>query len=135
MRKYLIILLCVTLILVSVALALMKVGNEYYQMIMPVIPLYFALVTGIEHWAVVESMRKSPRTFVKNFLGITVAVLFVHLLVLSVWMFTHASEAKGFALAFCICYVTYLIFETVALAMLVRETAKKNEEAKKNFVE
>lgn len=135
MRKYLVILLCITLVLVLAALALLQTGNENYQAVMPFIPLYFAMVTGLEHWAVVESMRKSPRTFVKNFFGITVGVLFVHLMVMSAWMFTHAKEAKWFALAFCVCYVVHLVFETTALALLMRKAGKKNNEKEKKFAE
>ena len=135
MRKYLVILLCITLVLVLAALSLLWTGNENYQTIMPLIPLYFAVVTGLEHWAVVESMRKSPRTFVKNFFGITVGVLFVHLMVMSIWMFTHAKEAKWFAVAFCVCYVVHLVFETTALAMLMRNANKKNDEEKKKSAE
>ena len=135
MRKYYIALLCITLVLVVAALALLWTGHPAYQCVMPFIPLYFAVVTGLEHWAVVESMRKSPRTFVKNFLGITVGVLFVHLVAMAAWMFTHASEARWFAVAFCVCYAVHLVFETAALALLVRNTARKNEEDKKNSAE
>ena len=135
MKRYLIILLSITLLLVLAALVPMWTGDARYQCVMPFIPLYFALVTGVEHWAVVESMNKSPRTFVKNFLGITVGVLFVHLVVMSLWMFTHAREAKWFAVAFCVCYVVYLVLETAALALLVRNAGKKNKEIEKKSAE
>lgn len=135
MRKYIVKLLIVTLLLVISALALMMAGWEHYQTVMPFIPLYFAVVTGVEHWAILESMRKSPRTFVKNFLGVTVGVLFVHLAVMSLWMFTHVQQAKWFAVAFCVCYAAHLFFETIALVVLMRNANKKNEEEKKNSAE
>ena len=135
MRKYLVKLLIVTLLLVVTALALMMAGWDNYQRVMAFIPLYFAVVTGVEHWAVLESMRKSPRTFVKNFLGITVGVLFVHLAAMSLWMFTHVQQAKWFAVAFCVCYVAHLFFETVALVVLMRKAGKKDEEEKKKSAE
>ena len=135
MKKYLIILLSITVLLVLAMFVPLWSGGEKFQCVMPFIPLYFAVVTGLEHWTVVESMRKSPRTFVKNFLGITVGVLFVHLVAMAAWMFTHASEARWFAVAFCVCYAVHLVFETAALALLVRNTARKNEEDKKNSAE
>lgn len=135
MKKYLIVLLCITLVLVVAMFVPLWSGGGAFQTVMPFIPLYFAVVTGLEHWAVVESMRKSPRTFVKNFFGVTVGVLFVHLMVMAVWMFTHATQAKGFAVAFCVCYAVHLVFETAALALLMRNAGKKNGEEKKNSAE
>ena len=135
MKKYFIILLSITVLLVLAMFVPLWSGGEKFQCVMPFIPLYFAVVTGLEHWTVVESMRKSPRTFVKNFFGVTVGVLFVHLMVMAVWMFTHAPQAKGFAVAFCVCYVVHLVFETTSLALLMRNAGKKIDEEKKKSAE
>ena len=135
MKKYVIILLSITVLLVIAMFVPLWNGSEKFQLVMPFIPLYFAIVTGLEHWAVVKSMQKSAQIFVKNFFLVTVGVLFVHLMVMAVWMFTHAPQAKGFAIAFCVCYVVHLVFETAALALLMRKAGRKNIEEKKNSVE
>jgi threonine/homoserine/homoserine lactone efflux protein len=92
---------------------------------MPLLPLYFAVVTGLQHYVVVKSLYKDPRSFVKNFLGVTVGSLFLHLVILCLWAFTHMTTARTFIIAFCICYIVYLAFETIQLVLLVRR--KRNE--------
>ena len=125
MKKYYILLLSLTALLVLAAFAVLWTNAPLFQMVMPFLPLYFALVTGLQHYAVVTSMHKDPRTFVKNFLGLTVGSLFLHLVVLSVWAFTHIHQAHAFIVAFCICYILYLVFETVALVLLVKSKRRK----------
>lgn len=124
MKRYYISLILLTLVLIVASFCALWFGNNVFQIIMPAIPLYFAVLTGLQHYAVVKSMYKDPRTFVKNFLGITVGTLFLHLVVLSVWSLTHIVEAKYFIIAFCICYVAYLVFETIALILLVKSKQK-----------
>lgn len=125
MRKYYILLISLTIILILAAFCTLWFGNAVFQTIFPFIPLYFAVVTGIQHYAVIKSFSKDPRTFVKNFLSLTVGSLFLHLVVISVWSFTHIQMAKPFIIAFCICYILYLLFETIALVLFVKNKRKQ----------
>lgn len=125
MKRYYVSLIIITLILVLAAFGTLWFGNGLFQTVFPLLPLYFAVVTGLQHYVVVKSLYKDPRTFVKNFLGLTVGSLFLHLVILCLWAFTHIPTAKHFILAFCICYIVYLAFETVQLVLLVRR--KRNE--------
>lgn len=119
-----------TLILITIALVIGSMiplwcGKTFFA-IMPVIPIYFAIITGLQHNFITTSLNKDPRTFVKNFLGITVGALLLHLILMTLWMFTHPTQAKVFALTFCICYVVHLVYETTALAIYVRKHDKNN---------
>ena len=125
MKKYYISLIAVTILLVLAAFCTLRFAQGIYQNIMPAIPLYFAVVTGLQHYVVVKSLYKDPRTFVKNFLGLTVGTLFLHLVILCTWSLTHIPQARTFILAFCICYIVYLAFETVALILIVRNKRKQ----------
>ena len=125
MKKYYISLIAVTILLVLAAFCTLWFAQDIYQNIMPAIPLYFAVVTGLQHYVVVKSLYKDPRTFVKNFLGLTVGTLFLHLVILCTWSLTHIPQARTFILAFCICYIVYLAFETVALILIVRNKRKQ----------
>ncbi len=120
MRKYYVSLTLMTIVMVLAAFCTLWFAQGIFQTIFPLIPLYFALVTGLQHYAVVKSFYKDPRTFVKNFLGLTVGTLFLHLVLLCTWAFTHIPQARTFILAFCICYIAYLAFETIALVILVK---------------
>ena len=125
MKRYYTSLIIVTIILILAAFCTLWFGNGIFQTLFPVLPLYFAVITGLQHYTVVKSLYKDPRTFVKNFLGLTVGGLFLHLVVLCLWAFTHITTAKNFIIAFCICYIVYLAFETVQLVLLVKR--KRNE--------
>ena len=124
MKRYYIALSIVTAMLLGVALGVLAFAKEQFHLIMALLPFYFALITGVQHWVVVNSMKKSPRQFVQYFLGATVAVLFIHLVVLASYLFTHTDQAKSFTLAFCIGFATMLVFETVALILFVKRQRK-----------
>ncbi|MCR4659047.1 MAG: hypothetical protein K5650_01990 [Bacteroidales bacterium] len=124
-RKYYAALLALTALLVVASLVVMWTAPQKFHYIMPLTALYFAVVTGLQHWFVVTSAQKAPRTFIKNFLGATVGVLLLHLVVMALYMFTHTAVARLFIVGFCICYVAYLCFETTALVLYVKR--KRNE--------
>ena len=126
MRRYYLILVVLTLLLTAVVwwvnMRVPALGSQHS--ILYVLPLYFAVVTGIQHYVVANSLKKDPRTFIKNFLGLTVGTLVLHLVVLSLWAFTHIPTAKPFIIVFGIGFVLYLVFETLMLVLLVRSHMK-----------
>ena len=75
MKKYYVSLILLTIVLIVAAFCTLWFAQGVFQTIMPFIPLYFAVITGLQHYAVVKSFYKDPRTFVKNFLGLTVGTL------------------------------------------------------------
>ena len=124
MRRYYLILVVLTLLLTAVVWWVQFSILNCQLSILPVLPLYFAVVTGIQHYVVSNSLKKDPRTFIKNFLGLTVGTLFLRLVVLSLWAFTHIPTAKPFIIVFGIGFVLYLVFETLMLVLLVRSHKK-----------
>ena len=124
-KRYYIALLVVTLVLTLVSLCTMWFAPENYLPVMPLLALYFCVVTGVQHWVVVKAMNKSPRAFVQIFLGSIVAVLLLHILVLVLYLLSHTMQAKLFALAFCVGYVVFLAFETTALVLMIRKMRKQ----------
>ena len=138
MKRYYIVLILLTLAFVLATFVLLWTGSPLYQAILPVLPLYFGVVTGLQHYVVVKSFFKDPRTFVKNFLGATVGGLFLHLAVMCVWVFTHltgdpatatarAHDNKMFILFFGVSFLVYLVFETTSLILLVNRKRKEQQ--------
>lgn len=121
MKRYYLILIVLTAVLAVVAWG---VGKSLGQAIFIALPFYFGIVTGVQHYVVANSLKKDPRTFIKNFLGLTVGTLFLHLVVLSLWAFTHIPTAKPFIIAFGVGFLVYLVFETLMLVLLVRSNKK-----------
>ena len=126
MRRYYISLLVVSLILVLTTFIIMWAAPHAFIIAMPLLVLYFAALTMVQHNIVVKAMNRSPKTFVQIFLGSTVGVLFIHLIVLTIFLLTNPGQGRRFLIAFCIGYVVYLVYETVALVRFV-DRAKKGK--------
>jgi hypothetical protein len=127
MRRYYISLLLVSLVLILASFAVMWFAPHTFIMAMPLLVLYFAILTLVQHTIVVKAMQRSPKTFVQLFLGTTVGVLFIHLIVLATFLLTTPAQGRRFLIAFCIGYVVYLVFETVALVRYVDNEKKKRQ--------
>ena len=127
MSRYYISLLLVSLVLLLASFAVMWFATQTFIMAMPLLVLYFAILTLVQHTIVVKAMQRSPKTFVQLFLGTTVGVLFIHLIVLASFLLTTPAQGRRFLIAFCIGYVVYLVFETVALVRYVDNEKKKRQ--------
>ncbi len=127
MRRYLIALLVMTLALVLASFAVMWLLPEHFLMAIPLLALYFGIVTGLQHWIVTKAMHRSPRTFVQLFLATVVGLLFLHIVVLAVYLFTHPAHAHTFTVAFLVGYVVSLVFETAALVRFVNEEKRRRQ--------
>lgn len=127
MRRYYISLLLVSLVLILASFMVMWFAPQAFIVAMPLLVLYFAILTLVQHTIVVKAMQRSPKTFVQLFLGTTVGVLFIHLIVLATFLLTTPAQGRRFLIAFCIGYVVYLVFETVALVRYVDNEKKKRQ--------
>ena len=130
MRRYYIALVAMALLLALASFVVMWTAPQAFLPVMPLLALYFAVVTGVQHYIVLKSMYQSPRRFVQVFLATTVATLFVHLVVFAVYLFTHTAHAKPFALAFCIGFAAMMVFETTAMVVTIGNERKKNQQQK-----
>lgn len=128
MRRYYISLVLMVLLMVLVSFILLWTKPEFFLIVMPLLALYFGVVTGVQHFLVVRSLYKSPRTFVKTFMASTIGVLFIHLAVLAIYLLNNPQNGKPFLLAFCIGYVVCLVFETTALVQLINSEKKKRNQ-------
>jgi len=129
MKRYLISLLVVTLAMVLAAFAVMWISPANFLVVMPFLALYFGVVCGVQHWLVTRAMYRSPKAFIQIFLGSVIGVLFLHIVVMAAYLFTHPSHARLFTLAFCIGYAVSLVFETIALVRFVnRERQRRQNE-------
>ncbi len=134
MKKYFIHIIILTLILVITSFILLWSGSENYSFLIPIFVLYFAVITAIQHNVVTRSMLKDPRTFVKNFLGISVGAMMLHLVVVFGYAISQmksanqAHNAKMVIVSFCILFVIFLAFETIELVLFVRKYKEPNSQ-------
>lgn len=125
MRRYLVFLLVLSIVMALAAFAVMWVAPEMFIVAMPLLVLYFSVLTLIQHFLIVRGMSRSPKTFVQIFLGTTIGALFIHLIVIAAYVLSYFETWRPFLLAFAICFVVYLVFETVSLVRFVDNEKKK----------
>jgi sugar phosphate permease len=128
MKRYLISLIVMVLALVLASFAVMWLAPERFLVAMPLLALYFGVLCGLQHLIVTRAMNRSPKIFIQVFLGSVVAVLFIHIIVLAAYLFTHPSHAHLFTLSFCIGYAVSLVFETVALVQFVNAERRRRQQ-------
>ncbi len=127
MRRYFVSVLLMTLLLVLLSFVVMYAWPDRWLLSMPFLALYFGAICIVQHCIVTKALYRSPKAFVQQFLGTTVGVLFVHLAVLAIYLFSHPSHAKTFTLAFLVGFVISWIFETAATVVFIRNEKKKRE--------
>lgn len=134
MKRYFIHIIILTLILVITSFILLWSGSENYSFLIPIFILYFAVITAIQHNVVTKSMLKDSRTFVKNFLGISVGAMMLHLVIVFAYAISQmksanqAHNAKMVIVSFCILFVIFLAFETIELVLFVRKYKEPNSQ-------
>ena len=117
-----------TLLLHLVSFMVMWFAPQAFIVAMPLMVLYFAAVTTLQHTIVVKAMQRSPRTFVQLFLGTTIGVLFLHLIVITVYILSCFATWRPFLFAFAVCFVVYTAFETVALVKYIDNEKKRRQD-------
>ena len=122
-------LLILSALMVLAAFVCLWTGSPFLVAI-PLSTIYFAVITGVMLQLITKSILKDPRTFIKMFMGITVGTLFLHLAVLTVYLFTHLSNVKVFTIWFCIHFAVYLTFLTVELILFIKRYQKEHQENK-----
>ena len=128
MRRYCISLVAVTLAMVLLSFLAMWFKPEWYLPVMPFLALYFGVIAGVQHLLVTKAMYHSPKAFVQLFMGTTVGVLLLHLIVMATWLLTHPAQAKLFTVAFLVGFVVSWVFETLAVLQFIRREKRRRQQ-------
>ena len=125
MKRYMTCLALLTAVLLLAAVLLKWSGMAFLAPVpfwmLLVAVLYFGIAYGVQYWLTVSSVNKQPKVFIQFFLASTVAVLFVHIVVLVGGMLLNPVGGKRFAIVFLVLYVLYTVFMTVGLVRFVRD--------------
>ena len=132
MKRYLTLLLVVTLVMMLLSFAMKWFHVSFFEplpvVMLPVTVLYFAVVDAVQYWLTIGSVNKHPKAFVQTFLAISVAVLFLHLVVLVGGMLLNPVSGKRYAIAFMVLYVVYTVFIMAAFVRFVRQASQSGKE-------
>jgi hypothetical protein len=76
---------------------------------------FFVVITATMHFILLRSGQGDPKAFVRMFMGLTTFKLFIFLLVIVAYAFTHKATAVSFILHFLVFYLLFTTFEVVLL--------------------
>lgn len=131
MKRYFIGLLIITIVMMLLAFAVKWTGMAFFAPVkvwlLPTAVLYFAIAYGAQSWMIVKSMNKQPKAFIQFFLATTVAVLFIHLVVLIGGMLSNPAGGKRFAVAFLFLYVVYTFHMIATFVSYVKRNQTKED--------
>ena len=127
MRRYYTSLLVMTLAMVLAAFGVMWAAPQWFIVAMPFLALYFGVVTGVVHYVVVRAMNRSPRAFVQVFLGSTVGMLMLHMVVIATYLLTNHTTGRRFLIAFLAGFVISFVFEIICLVRHVDSERKRRQ--------
>ncbi len=125
MKRYLVGLSVLSAVMLLLAFAVKWMAIPLFvpvpMWMLPAAVIYFAVAYGVQYWLSVSSVNKHPKAFIQFFLATTVAVLFLHIVVLVGGMLANPAGGKRFAIAFLILYVVYTAYMTVALVRFMKD--------------
>ena len=125
MKRYLVGLSVLSAVMLLLAFAVKWLAIPLFvpvpMWMLPAAVIYFAVAYGVQYWLSVSSVNKHPKAFIQFFLATTVAVLFLHIVVLVGGMLANPAGGKRFAIAFLILYVVYTAYMTVALVRFMKD--------------
>ncbi len=124
MKRYLVGLSVLSAVMLLLAFAVKWMAIPLFvpvpMWMLPAAVIYFAVAYGVQYWLSVSNVNKHPKAFIQFFLATTVAVLFLHIVVLVGGMLANPAGGKRFAIAFLILYVVYTAYMTVALVRFMK---------------
>jgi hypothetical protein len=85
--------------------------------------VYLMLTGFLANVFLIKTNKKSPKDFIKFYMGITGLRLLFNLMVIAVFALVNKERAIPFTMAFLVLYIFFLVFEVV---MLITETKKQH---------
>lgn len=127
MREFIKRLMLLTALVLAVTSVLALVANQYFTPKCFLIALYFLLSTGIVCGYVHKLVQKNPRIFSSMFLLITFGQMFVHIVVLFLFLLINKdmSTYKTVLIYYLLMYLIYTIFGVVSMMKMVKQANKK----------
>ncbi len=88
---------------------------EYFSPALPFLFPFFFSASIIVFYFLVKSTEKKFGSFINRFMLTTFLKLMIYMTVLLLYIFTHKEDAVPFIIAFFILYLSYTVFEVIAM--------------------
>jgi hypothetical protein len=122
LRKFIFVLLLLTLIITAIGYALfLFIIPRYYFPYFPAIPVFLLLVTLLVHNYLIRTSEKDPRKFTARYLGAMGLKMFIYLVFLMVFLFLDTAHAVPFLVSFLVTYATFTFYEVISILNFLKK--------------
>jgi len=97
-----------------------KLLSEFYLPIHPYMVGFFAIVTGLEHWYLMKSLKNQANRFSNVFMAASALKLLALLVVTVIYLIIDKSKVLPFVVVLFSLYAVFTGFEVRALQKLVK---------------
>lgn len=124
-KNFLVKLIIITIVLLTLGLLLLgTILSKYSFPAFPFLVMYFFAITFVSHNILVKYSKIRFARFSSVYMLITGVKMFVNIIFLIAYIWLNTRSAFAFIISFLIIYISYTIFEVVALLSHFKE---KNE--------
>jgi len=127
MKEFIKRLMLITAVVLAVTSLMALFASQYFTSKCFLIALYFVLSTALVCGYVHKLVQKNPRVFSSMFLLITFGQMFVHIVVLFLFLLINKDMAtyKTVLIYYLSMYLIYTIFGVLSMMRMVKQANKK----------
>ena len=97
---------------------------EYFSPALPFLFIFFFSASIIVFYFLVKSTEKNFSSFINRFMLTTFLKLMIYMTVLLLYIFSHKEDTVPFIIAFFILYLSYTVFEVIAMLKYTKAEKK-----------
>ena len=112
------------IVFASGAILYSTVLKTFYLNILPLVLIFFYVVTNLVHAYLLKIASKSSSRFTSNYMATSFIKMFFYLAVAIIYAVTNKEGAKIFLVNFLLLYVVYMTFEVIEFSKVVRQINK-----------
>lgn len=98
--------------------------KQFFLMAVPVLLIFFFVVTNLVHAYLLRIAGKSSARFTSQYMATSFLKMFFYLAVAIIYAIINKEEAKIFLINFLLLYVVYTTFEVIEFSKVVRQINK-----------
>lgn len=114
-------LLLAIVVLAFGALLYLTALRAFYISVLPVLLVFFLIVTNLVHLYLLRIAGKSGTKFMARFMAASFIKMFFYLAVAVIWVIFNRESAGIFLMNFLILYVVFTVFEVTELRKVVKQ--------------
>lgn len=109
------------IVLLLGAIVYSTVFTQFYLTVLPVVLVFFYIVTNLVHAYLLKVAGKSGSRFTSQYMATSFIKMFFYLAVAIFYVIINKEDAKIFLVNYLLFYIVYTTFEVIEISKVVRQ--------------